>query len=369
MDPLAHTFAGAALAAAGLRRLTPLAGAALVIGANVPDVDVLASFAGDYQSIALRRGWTHGVLALALWPFVLTAMLLAWDRFVRRPRDPSAVPARAGPLLGLAAIAVVTHPTLDWLNNYGLRWLMPFDGRWFYGDALFIIDPWVWLVLGGAAFLAFSQSRVARACWAAFAVLASALILVNGELVPPLAAAAWLAGLAVLVAARWRLHAAAPLVAERAAQAALAVAAVYVVVMVGSSAAARAEVRSALEVRGIEPEAVMVGPVAANPFAGDVIVVTSDEYYTGKFRWLAEPRVELDDERIARPRGAAFDAAAQAPFAQRFLVWSRFPVAEVEPAADGGTTVRLSDLRYRDRGQLLGPTIRLDRESRTVAVD
>ena len=24
---------------------------------------------------------------------------------------------------------------------------MPFDHRWFYGDAMFIIDPWLWLAL------------------------------------------------------------------------------------------------------------------------------------------------------------------------------------------------------------------------------
>ena len=99
-----------------------------------------SGFGPDFEPLAFRRGWTHGVLALALWPFVLTGVLLAWDRFVRLRRKPDAAPARAGPLLALTALAVISHPTLDWLNNYGLRWLMPFDGRWFYGDALFVID-------------------------------------------------------------------------------------------------------------------------------------------------------------------------------------------------------------------------------------
>ena len=45
---------------------------------------------------------------------------------------------------------MLTHPVLDWLNNYGIRLLMPFSPRWFYGDAVFIIDPWLWLALGGA---------------------------------------------------------------------------------------------------------------------------------------------------------------------------------------------------------------------------
>ena len=46
MDPIAHTFAGMALAAAGLRRATPLAATALFMGVNAPDVDVFSGFFG-----------------------------------------------------------------------------------------------------------------------------------------------------------------------------------------------------------------------------------------------------------------------------------------------------------------------------------
>src|SRR5688572_24570800 len=231
MDPIAHTFSGMALAAAGLRRATPLAATALFMGVNAPDVDIVSGFLADYESLAFRRGWTHGVLALALWPFVLTGVLLAWDRFVRLRRKPDAAPARAGPLLALTALAAISHPTLDWLNNYGLRWLMPFDGRWFYGDALFVIDPWFWLLVGGAAFLTFSKSRRARLRWAVFFSLATVLIVASSmsalsnaaDLVPAPAAAAWVAGVAALVAARWRLRAAPPPVLERVAQGGLAI--------------------------------------------------------------------------------------------------------------------------------------------------
>src|SRR5262245_26093273 len=242
MDPIAHTFTGMALAAAGLRRATPLAATALFLGANAPDVDVFSGFVAYYESLAFRRGWTHGVLALAVWPFVLTGVLLLWDRYVRLKRKPDAAPARAGPLLVLTAIAVVSHPTLDWLNNYGLRWLMPFSGRWFYGDALFVIDPWVWLVLGGAAFLTFSQSRLARVRWAVFSVLASVLIFANTELVPTASVLLWLGGLAAFVAARWWLRDAPPAMLERAAQAGIAVTVVYMVAMVAASAVARCDV-------------------------------------------------------------------------------------------------------------------------------
>ncbi|HET7925648.1 MAG TPA: metal-dependent hydrolase [Rhodanobacteraceae bacterium] len=360
MDPIAHTFTGMALAAAGLRRATPLAATALFMGVNAPDVDVFVGFMGEYQSTAFRRGWTHGVLALAVWPFVLTGVLLAWDRYVRLRRRPDAAPARAGPLLALTALAVLTHPTLDWLNNYGLRWLMPFDGRWFYGDALFVIDPWVWLLLGGAAFLTFSRANLARWRWAAFCTLATLLIVGSSALVPVTSVVLWLVGVAALVAARWWLRDAPPAVLERAAQAGLAVTAVYMAALVGAGAAARAEVRAAVAAQGIEAEDVMVAPAPADPFGGPVVVMTRDDYYTGRFNWLTEPRLRLDEERIPRPSGVEYQMAAQTPAARRFLVWSRYPAVDLELVPDGGgVRVTFSDVRYRAEGRLVGPTVHL----------
>lgn len=359
MDPVAHTFVGAALAAAGLRRATPLAGAALILGANAPDVDVFAYFAGSFDAIAFRRGITHGVLALAVWPFVLAGLLLGWDRWVRCRRDLAAAPARAGPLLALSALAVVTHPALDWLNNYGMRWLLPFDGRWSYGDALFIIDPWVWLILGGVGFLTFSKSTIARVRWAVFALVASFVVLGADEVVPSATRVLWVVGIAALVAARWRLRDAAPATLERAAQAGLAATALYIVAMVSSSAAARADVRATLSARGITAEDVMVAPSPGDPFGGEVVVMTRDEYYTGSFDWFASPRLQLTDERVPRPSGAIFEAAAGTPDARNYLVWSRFPAIDVELGPDGTTRVRFTDVRYRADDRIPGPTVRV----------
>src|SRR5919199_6656756 len=159
MDNLCHTLVGAALAESGLRRRTALGTATLLIGANFPDVDVVAVPIG--RGLEFRRGWTHGVLALALLPLVLTGLMLAWDRYARRRRGRGAQAAvRPAQILLLAALSILTHPVLDWMNSYGVRWLMPFDGRWFYGDALFIVDPWVWLAL--AAGVAWSRRRRGR---------------------------------------------------------------------------------------------------------------------------------------------------------------------------------------------------------------
>src|SRR5205807_1536679 len=63
-----------------------------------------------------------------------------------RPRG-ARPPLRPGSLLALAALGIWTHPVLDLLNTYGVRLLMPFSDHWFYGDTLFILDPWLWLSL------------------------------------------------------------------------------------------------------------------------------------------------------------------------------------------------------------------------------
>jgi inner membrane protein len=368
MDPIAHTFTGAALAAAGLRRATPLATAALLIAANIPDVDIVATLGDEHASLAHRRGWTHGLLALAIWPFVVTGLLLAYDLLRRRSTrgDP---PIAALALLGVAAVGVVSHPLLDWLNNYGMRWLMPFDGRWFYGDALFIIDPWVWLALGGVVCAAYSRPTWAAVGWSTFWLLGTVLLFTT-PLVPTVAKVLWLVGLAAIAAARARGFGAPgrERAIEGAARIALGAVVVYAGVLLAANLPARAEVRAILESRGVGPVGrVMVAPEAANPFVGWVVAETADAYHVGSWNWLAETRFVPDDEPIARIGDSPIAAAAaKAPAARRYLVWARFPYVEIESTLDQHT-VSFYDARYSNLGRLFGPTIRLDRRLEPVS--
>ncbi|MDY0070907.1 MAG: metal-dependent hydrolase [Porticoccaceae bacterium] len=368
MDPFAHTFAGAALAATGLRRATPLATAALLIGANAPDVDAVLMFSGDYLSVAHRRGWTHGILAVLVLPLLITAALLQWDRHVRRRWQPDRVPIRPWVLLGLAILAVASHPLLDWLNNYGMRFLMPFDGRWFYGDALFIIDPVVWLVLGGVAFLTWSRRPAALAAWGLFWSAASWLMMTD-ERVPDTARLLWIFALAGLLAVRWlagtgRLP---RWPGETLAALALALTGVYMLANLAANIPARAEVRAALTAQGLGPVTqVMVSPVPANPWRGLVVAATPGGYYTGHWHWLGRPRfvaapiaipANMDDPLVI--------AAARGLHARRFLTWARFPVARVLETGTG-YRIEFGDARY-DRGPGLGPVVHLDRKGRLLA--
>jgi len=183
MDNLTHSLVGALIGQAGLKRRTGLAMPALIVGANLPDVDGVCMLLGT-QGLALRRGVTHGPVAWILLPLALAALLWGWDRWqTRRGRRPEArAPVRFGWLYALALIACLTHPALDWLNSYGIRLLSPFSPRWFYGDALFIVDLWLWLGLGFATWRSLRLERQGRSFeGTAHAALALALLYAGGN--------------------------------------------------------------------------------------------------------------------------------------------------------------------------------------------
>ena len=107
MDSITHTLVGAALGEAGLKKRSGLAMAALMIGANLPDVDLF------YEMLAkawtFRHGWTHGVLAMLILPVILTGALVAFDRLrsTRGAAKPGRAPVWPKQLLLLSAIAVL----------------------------------------------------------------------------------------------------------------------------------------------------------------------------------------------------------------------------------------------------------------------
>ena len=341
-----------------------------MVAANAPDVDVLSYVRGQYFALAFRRGITHGVPALLLWPFVIAGAMLAWDRFVRRRREPSAEPARFQPLLLLAAIGVLTHPALDWLNTYGMRWWLPFDPSWSYGDSLFIIDPWLWLMLGGAAALAGARSRGAAVGWGALATVTTLPIVLSG-MVPVVARVVWAGGIAA-VGAAWALGRPAGEAARvLTARALTAAAALYIAAMVVSHRAGVSETSFALSGWNMQVrERIMIAPLPARPFRSDVLIATQGGFFPGTLDWTADQRVTLHPERavtwmtIADDVGeqearTALIAARLDPDVANYLVWSRFPMWRVE-RSPGGLRVTVGDARYTQRtGGLSGLSVEL----------
>ena len=287
---------GATLSRSGLSRRTALGGTALVLGANLPDLDVLAYLAGPAADLEWRRGWSHGVLALAILPFVLAGGLVLLDRLTRGARR-DVNPAELVPkqLLLLSSIAILSHPALDALNTYGVRWLMPFSGRWYYGDVLFIVDPWVWLALGAGVLR--SGQRPAR--WA--------LVLV-----------------AFYMGSMW----------------------------ISGSIASRIIAREIEALSGKPVRQVMAGPVPLNIFARNFVAKQDTEFRVGGFHWLTRPHVNLSEVSSfprGRPTQRAFAVAESSLVMRRFLGWARFPTFVVEETGTNQYLVHAVDLRYARR--------------------
>jgi inner membrane protein len=339
-----------------------------VLAANAPDIDVFSYVRGEYFALSFRRGITHGWPALLILSFVVTALMLVYDRAIRRRRDTEAEPARAGSLLALSMMGVLTHPALDWMNTYGMRWGLPFGDAWTYGDALFIIDPWIWLVLGGAVFFVSSKSIGGLAAWALLFALASLVVLTFSFGTG--AKAIWFGGLVTIAVLRF-LRGTSP-AHRRLPTTALAIVAVYISTMVGADLMARRQVRSSAESIGLRVQDVMVAPAPANPFRAEIEVMTDTGFVPGVHRWFGSSRIELHPERIvpllAGPVGVPVTELAhivtlarREPEVAGYLAWSRYPYVRIEP--DGtGWWVQFSDARYDTRsgtGGLSGLRVRI----------
>ena len=214
-------------------------------------------------------------------------------------------------LLLLSFIAILTHPILDFQNSYGVRWLMPLSGRWFYGDTLFIVDPWVWLALALGVYVSRRRERVKRASPA------------------------------------------------RPARIALAAVTLYVGAMVISSlAAGRIVADEVSSMSGKSVQGTTAAPVLLQPFMREFVTQQESEYRVGTFRWLERPQVNRA-EVLTFPRGLpahpAVLPATRSLLGRRFLGWARFPTFEIEQVGPAQYLVHVIDLRYaRDPGDRFG---------------
>jgi inner membrane protein len=172
MDNLTHSLVGALLGRMGLKRLTPYAMPALIVSANLPDIDSFVAPLFGAEPIAAHRGFTHGVGGLVTMPFLAAATILLWEKF----RKSKEGPVKPAGLLLACFVGTLSHPLLDVLNTYGTRLAEPLSHRWFYGDTLFIMDPWIWVMLIFGLETSWRAERLGRnwtrpASWAFAAVL------------------------------------------------------------------------------------------------------------------------------------------------------------------------------------------------------
>jgi inner membrane protein len=171
MDNLTHTLIGAVVAETATR-VFPAARSVLpdttrrslymalmVVGSNVPDLDSLYTgiTGGKLGYLLHHRGHTHTVLGAIALAALMYAAVLGWLRWRRMP----AAPVDRYWLAGLALFAPLLHLAMDATNVYGVHPFWPFNNAWYYGDAIFIIEPLFWAAAAPLVFLL--RSRVARA--------------------------------------------------------------------------------------------------------------------------------------------------------------------------------------------------------------
>src|SRR5215467_8740360 len=169
MENLTHSLVGGLLAQTRLGKQLPYATPVLIIAANLPDIDVVSAFRGRAISLEAHRGITHSVVGIISLAVIFGAICyLILKSFHKNESKEFRIPG-FGAVFWPIFIALLTHPILDWTNNYGIRPWLPWSNRWYYGDIVFVADPWLWLILGGALFVIASKTRVGIAAWSILA--------------------------------------------------------------------------------------------------------------------------------------------------------------------------------------------------------
>lgn len=137
MDNLTHTLTGLMLSRTGLGRLAPRGALIMMIGANIPDCDVVSFLWGAGSYLHHHRWFTHALLltpVMALIPVLLVRLF-----------SKGAFPWARAYLISF--IATLSHPLLDLTNPYGIRLFLPFSADWPRLDIMGVVDIWIWAVL------------------------------------------------------------------------------------------------------------------------------------------------------------------------------------------------------------------------------
>lgn len=302
MDNLTHTLTGLCLARAGFERGSKGATLALALASNIPDADLVFRAQGSLAYLAHHRDLSHSFVGAPLLALALAAglrLLVRGSRFLT--------------LLGACLVGVSVHVFMDLWTSYGTRVLAPFDRTFYAWDLVFIVDPWLLLLLLATLLAAARLPAPARV-----ASVGLGLML------------AYAGGRAVL-------H-------QQALEEGVA--------RVPGGAVVRA---AAL-------------PTPLDPFRWRLLADTGRAYYTGEVR-LREPATPLVRREKLPETAAVVRAREMSDVAGVFLAFSTYPWTEVAET-DAGTEVVFRDLRFELPGResftariLVGPDGRIRREA------
>ncbi len=114
---------------------------------NFPDLDFIYTpiTEGRIGNLLHHRGHTHtiffGIFEALLVYLITKSIYLKNDKSKNR-----------SVILLMSFFGVLLHIFADSWNSYGVHPFWPIINRWFYGDFIFIIEPWIWVTLLPLAF-------------------------------------------------------------------------------------------------------------------------------------------------------------------------------------------------------------------------
>ena len=319
MDNITQTLTAVAISHTGLNRKTRFATLTLILGANLPDIDILTRLKSSAAYLEYHRGITDSILGVSVLALLLAGGVTWWWRRAR-PKPGSAV--SAGWLLVAAFLGTASHLFLDFTNAYGVRPFSPFSGRWYAWDLTYFFDPLLIALLAAGLGLPAVLRLVSEEVGARKARTSRGAIFC-------------LCALAVLLGLRDFSH------------------------------------RRALNMlrshtyHEMNPQRVGAFPSPGNPFEWTGVVETETAFTVVPVSTLAED-VEPDEARVFHKPdpSPALEAASETPLGRVFLHFARFPWGQVEESGDG-YQVSIRDLRFYNpfsRSRDFVMDVRLDKD-------
>jgi inner membrane protein len=299
-----HTFVALAIARTGAGKWAPRATVTAVIASNFPDIDSIAGLWGTAAYLDHHRGITHSLIGVPVFALLVSGVMYFFSE-------------KFWPTYAIALISMATHPALDYLNSYGLRPLLPWSRKWFYGDAVDIIDPYLDFVL-----------------------------------------------LIGILAGAWT-----PRIKRGAAWVSLVLAVLYIGARVELHAMALSKLNNqASQISGVQTSAAL--PRMLNPELWNGIIETN-RTITQLPIYALRKQFPPGDRAIRLSRGPSGDVvayAANAPSAAALLRFARFPITRVEQLSSE-YRVTFFDFRFYRQGTALASEVTLDQSMHVVKDD
>lgn len=343
MDNITHSLLALALAKTRAGSRSPLSALALITAANFPDADAVVLLAGLEPYMLHHRGITHAALGLVV-QWIVLGGIFEWLERKLADRAGRARPER-GPVWFAIFVGLISHPLLDYLNSYGVRPWLPFDDCCIYGDMIFIIDPYLWLLFGGAAAIAGGRGRLERWLLIGSGVIATAVVYGSGR-TPGELRIAWPVALVAIVLLR-RMGEGSPRTSG-VVPGMFLILFLYLFAMLSFGERAESSTRRSIARELPEGETVIRSsrtPVPADPLAWTVHVETESHVFQRSMRLDSADSIQW---KIAK--NTKLPEVVAASQTDHGIVWRKFarhPLASVIRDANGNPThVVLLDARF-----------------------